>query len=181
MNVYTIYTFTNRVTGKKYVGYTGIGIGRLYSHKHSIKLGKKTKFYDAVRSYGWDNFNFEIIYQSKDEYHTKYVMEEYFIRDFDSVENGYNMTYGGNGVDSSYLKNIWNKEKRQSLSEKWTDEMKNLQREKTKVFWQNKIKSGYKVKSNETFLTCPHCFKVNNIGNSKRWHFDNCKFGMIGV
>ena len=24
-------------------------------------------------------------------------------------------------------------------------------------------------------MKCPHCFKVSNIGNAHRWHFDNCK------
>lgn len=28
---------------------------------------------------------------------------------------------------------------------------------------------------NKTELTCPHCNKVGNLGNMKRWHFDNCK------
>ena len=28
---------------------------------------------------------------------------------------------------------------------------------------------------NQQLLTCPHCGKSNNQGNSKRWHFDNCK------
>ena len=27
---------------------------------------------------------------------------------------------------------------------------------------------------NKKILTCPHCGKEANIGNAKRWHFDNC-------
>lgn len=30
------------------------------------------------------------------------------------------------------------------------------------------------AKNNTTTLTCPHCGKETNIGNAKRWHFDNC-------
>lgn len=180
MNVYTIYTFTNRITGKKYVGYTGRGFDRISTHKHSLKKGKKSKFYDAVRSYDWDNFEFEIIYQSKDKNHTKNVMENYFIQQYNSIKNGYNMTYGGDGQDSDYLRKLWNKEKRQELSNKWTDDMKNAQKEKSKSIWKSMIDNGYKVKANETFLVCPHCKKTNNLGNSKRWHFDNCKYKMIG-
>lgn len=25
-------------------------------------------------------------------------------------------------------------------------------------------------------IECPHCHKLSNMGNAKRWHFDNCKF-----
>jgi hypothetical protein len=28
--------------------------------------------------------------------------------------------------------------------------------------------------NNYKLLTCPHCGKEANVGNSKRWHFDNC-------
>ena len=31
------------------------------------------------------------------------------------------------------------------------------------------------IERNRTMLQCPHCNKTNNVGNSKRWHFDNCK------
>ena len=27
---------------------------------------------------------------------------------------------------------------------------------------------------NKTILKCPHCEKQGNVGNMKRWHFDNC-------
>jgi hypothetical protein len=29
--------------------------------------------------------------------------------------------------------------------------------------------------NNSTILKCPKCGMENNVGNSKRWHFDNCK------
>lgn len=28
---------------------------------------------------------------------------------------------------------------------------------------------------NKPIVTCPHCFKVGDIGNMKQWHFDKCK------
>lgn len=203
-NIFSIYTFTNCITNKKYVGYTKNVNDRLKAHKASVKKGIKTKLYDAIRSYGWSNFSFDIIYVSKDRDYTQNIMENYFINYFDSFNNGYNMTLGGDGVigaiswcknkkcdnlkwsderkinHSKYLKEIWDDLKKQNLSNKWTEEMKIQQKHKSEIAWKNKIDSGYKVKSNETFLTCPHCKKINNIGNSKRWHFDNCKYKMIG-
>ena len=30
------------------------------------------------------------------------------------------------------------------------------------------------TKLNKTIIKCPHCEKQGNVGNMKRWHFDNC-------
>lgn len=205
MNIFSIYTFTNGITGKKYVGYTNNISNRIRSHKASVNKGTKNKLYDAIRSYGWDNFIFEIVYQSKEQEYTQKVMENYFIEQFNSFNNGYNMTLGGDGAvgiipwsknkkcdvlkwsderkseHSKHLKMLWNESKRKELSQVWTDEKKLEQKNKSTIVWKNKIESGYKVKSNETFLDCPHCGKSNNVGNSKRWHFDNCKYKMKGI
>lgn len=199
VNIYSIYTFTNSITGKKYVGYTCDIKTRLKSHKSSLNKGVKTKLYDAIRSYGWNNFNFDVIYQSTDSIHTLKVMENYFINEYNSYNNGYNMTLGGDGAigttswckgkhpaqllwdedrkqkHSKILKDMWDDNKKKMLSEKWTDDMKEEQRNKSILAWKSKIDHGYSVKVNNKFLVCPHCDKTNNIGNSKRWHFDNCK------
>ena len=203
-DIFSIYTFTNCITGKKYVGYTNNFYNRLKRHKSCVKKGTKNKLYDAIRSYGWENFTFEIIYQSKEQEHTQKVMESYFIEQYNTFKNGYNMTLGGDGVvgiipwsknkkcdvlkwsddrkkhHSQHLKNMWNDSKRKELSNVWTDEKKLEQKNKSSIAWKNTIASGYKVKSNETFLICPHCDKSNNAGNSRRWHFDNCKYKMKG-
>lgn len=199
MDIYSIYTLTNIITGKKYVGYTGNIHTRLKRHKSSVNSGVKTKLYDAIRSYGWNNFTFEVVYRSNDKMHTLKIMENYYINKFNSYNNGYNMTLGGEGAlgkeswckgknpkqllwteerkksHSQKLKTIWCVEKRNNLSEKWTDEMKKKQSYNSVSKWNEKIEKGYKVVSNNTYLVCPHCGKSNNIGNSKRWHFDNCK------
>lgn len=48
--------------------------------------------------YGIENFEFEIIYQSKDIEHALKIMEPYFIKLFDTYNNGYNRTLGGDGT-----------------------------------------------------------------------------------
>lgn len=199
MEIFSIYTFTNSITGKKYVGYTGDIGARIKSHKSSLNKGVKTKLYDAIRSYGWNNFSFDVVYQSTDGVHTLNVMENYFIHQYDSYHNGYNMTLGGEGAPgkeswckgmhpkqllwsddrkqkhSKLLKNMWDDNKKKMLSEKWTDDMKMEQRKKSTLSWKSKIDKGYSVEVNNKVLVCPHCGKSNNVGNSKRWHFDNCK------
>lgn len=38
-----------------------------------------------------------------------------------------------------------------------------------------KRRSLHTKELNSKTLTCPHCGTVSNVGNAKRWHFDNCK------
>jgi hypothetical protein len=53
------------------------------------------KFYNAIKKYGWDCFVWEVIYRSKDYDHCLNVMEPYFIKEYDSFQNGLNSTVGG--------------------------------------------------------------------------------------
>jgi group I intron endonuclease len=102
MNIYSIYKVTNLVNGKIYIGYDSDWPTRISQHRGIYKRTDYA-FYYAIRKYGWDNFCWECIYQSKDEYHTKNVMETYFIEYYRSYVgfddcNGYNMTLGGDGT-----------------------------------------------------------------------------------
>lgn len=102
MSIYSIYKVTNLVNGKIYIGYDSDWPTRMRQHLGAYKRAKYI-FYKAIVKYGWDNFSWECIYQSKDEHHTKNVMESYFIEQhrsyvgFDDC-NGYNMTTGGDGT-----------------------------------------------------------------------------------
>ena len=104
MDIYSIYKVTNNTNGKIYIGFDSNWPNRKYSHKkrYTEQNHKKTKFYNAIRKYGWDNFNWEVIYQSLDPEHCKNVMENYFITEYKTYIgfvdcNGYNMTLGGDG------------------------------------------------------------------------------------
>jgi group I intron endonuclease len=107
--IYSIYKFTNIINGKVYIGYTNNTTKRYKTHKTKSQL-LKSAFYDAIKSYGWDNFSFEIIYQSKDGEHCHNTMEEYFIREYKSHIDegfGYNLTYGGEGQKSPTKETRW--------------------------------------------------------------------------
>ena len=98
MHIYSIYKATNKVTGKCYIGFDSNWPRRKLEHKSSAKNKKHNfKFYRAIRKYGWDNFEWSIIYQSKDGEHCKCIMENYFITTFNSMKKGYNSTLGGEG------------------------------------------------------------------------------------
>jgi group I intron endonuclease len=98
MNIYAIYKVTNKINGKIYIGFDSNWPTRKYQHKSRSKKNKTYKLYQAIRKYGWDNFDWEIIYQSFDALHTLKVMEPHFIKEYNSFNFGYNMTEGGDGT-----------------------------------------------------------------------------------
>lgn len=63
--------------------------------------------------HGVDNFAFEVIYQSCDKDYTKNIMENHFIIEYNSFNNGYNMTLGGDGGSGMTSENSskYNKER----------------------------------------------------------------------
>jgi group I intron endonuclease len=97
--IYSIYKFVNLINNKVYIGYTSNWANRLLEHQNRYAK-QDTAFYYAIRKHGWNNFAYEVIYQSLDKAHTHKIMEEYFIREYDShidEGHGYNMSYGGDG------------------------------------------------------------------------------------
>lgn len=75
---------------------------RKYAHKSSA-FNEKAKdynaqFHQAIRKYGWGNFDYEVIAELTPEEYTKEgldALERYFIKYYDSFHNGYNATEGG--------------------------------------------------------------------------------------
>ena len=97
MIIYSIYKCVNRLNGKVYIGFDSKWPNRKYEHKYNTNH-KKQKLYHAIRKYGWNNFDWEVIYQSFDGEYTLKVMENYFITEYHSYNNGYNETLGGEGT-----------------------------------------------------------------------------------
>jgi group I intron endonuclease len=97
MIIHTIYKAVNKKTGKVYIGFDSHWPNRVRIHKSSSK-NQDSKFYRAIRKYGWHCFEWFPIYQSYDREHTLNVMEKYFIEQHDSFKNGYNSTAGGDGI-----------------------------------------------------------------------------------
>lgn len=124
MQIYTIYLITNTISGTKYVGFTSKDLTeRIVTHNQSCSAGIKNKLYYSVRKNGWEKFIFESIYQSKDGHHCLNVMEPYFIKKYNTFEEGYNLTLGGEGTfgywtddnrkkQSEHISSLWTKERR---------------------------------------------------------------------
>ena len=90
---YSVYCFTNKINNKKYIGLT-CDIERRYK-QHKGGRSRAVVFCLAIKKYGFDNFDFEII-------KSNLTLEE--AKDFEKLQistlntmvpNGYNRTEGG--------------------------------------------------------------------------------------
>src|SRR5665213_120193 len=96
-----IYQAKNKLNGHSYVGFDIKWPYRKSNHKSRVKHGSTLVFHNALRSYGWDNFEWNILEESDNPKLLLETREEYYIRKLNThYENGqgYNMTYGGEGT-----------------------------------------------------------------------------------
>ena len=94
----TIYTLTNTINGKQYVGKTReTAQKRFRQHVRDAKKGSTTAIHRAIRKYGEDVFIVSQIdtADTKDELNLK---ERRWISELKTLGEGYNMTPGGEGV-----------------------------------------------------------------------------------
>lgn len=114
-----IYKITNLVNGKVYIGKTARNIeSRFYEHKYTaenIESHNSTyPLYQAMRKYGTENFNFEILEEYDDL--TIDDREKEYIKLYNSYIgfkncNGYNATLGGEGAvkyERQLIYELWN-------------------------------------------------------------------------
>lgn len=99
---YIIYKITNTVNTKSYVGFTSKTLKQRWrKHRHDAKTGRKTYLCNAIRKYGHQNFEKEVLFKTENEELAKSVMEEKCIKEHQthwSHGSGYNMTMGGDGT-----------------------------------------------------------------------------------
>lgn len=100
-----IYKYTNKITGKHYVGQTNNLQKRFNGHKSEAfnpkSPGYNLPFHIAIRKYGMENFSYDILEEIADGESQEFIdnREVYFIGYYHSLttENGYNLTLGGDG------------------------------------------------------------------------------------
>jgi group I intron endonuclease len=95
-----VYKATNKVNGKMYIGQTTYSLNvRIKEHLRSVRR-KKSKYYfhKAIKKYGIDNFDWEIIVKcnSLEELNRAEIET---IKKYNTFGGGYNLTKGGEGVN----------------------------------------------------------------------------------
>lgn len=103
-----IYTITNRVNGKKYVGQTTRDArSRWTDHAVQYKTAsgrRRIPLYNAITKYGIQNFEFRVIQLCATQEELN-AQEEYWITELNTLATGYNIRHGG-------AQNYWTDEER---------------------------------------------------------------------
>ena len=190
MIIYTIYKCVNTINGKVYIGFDSHWPNRQKIHKANHKK-VRYKFYNAISKYGWENFEWSILYQSKDREYTLRTMESHFINEYDSFKSGYNSTLGGEGVFGLSRKQSDEEKKKRSIIMKGNQFAKGkgipLSEERKQNLRKPRINSvnplslqhrqnisKSKIGKPKEKLQCPHCKKIGGSPQMKQWHFENC-------
>ena len=132
-----IYKATNKINGKCYIGQTTINIEkRKYKHEWDSKNSQDNNyFHNALNKYDKNNFEWEILEKcnSKNELDE---MEYHYIKQYNSFNNGYNITMGGEGTLGRIVSQLTRKliskankgkyegKNNPNYGNKWTDEQK---------------------------------------------------------
>ena len=96
-----IYILTNTITNKVYIGKSANANKRLERHLWNAKDDAyQTNLYRSIRKHGSQSFVMHIL-ESNISAEDIDQLEIEYIAKYDSFENGYNMTLGGEGADTS--------------------------------------------------------------------------------
>lgn len=95
-----IYKITNKLNNQCYIGQSVNIENRLYKHKlipFNVNYAEyNNQIHTAIRNFGIENFNFEIIEECEKEKLNE--REVYWISFYDSYKNGYNASVGGEQI-----------------------------------------------------------------------------------
>ena len=120
-----VYLATNRINGKRYVGQSIDFDKRKNEHRKSSLSGSRYVFHCAIRKYGFDAFDWEVlkhrefITREQNKLWMTY-WEKHYIKELNTMApNGYNLTKGGEGVVGYYPTDEYRNKKRKEALIRW--------------------------------------------------------------
>lgn len=148
-----VYKITNNKNGKIYVGITNQGVAVRWS-KHCSDANCNSTFplHNAIRKYGKDNFQIELI-EEVDDVEVLKEREIYWIKTLDSYNRlkGYNLTFGGDGTFGRFH----SEETKDKIRQKAINRKCSISTRKNMSNAQKLVKRNYS--------------KLASLSNSKRW------------
>lgn len=196
-NVYTVYKTINSINNSIY-----IGVHKTKNINDSY-LGSGILIKNAIKKYGRSNFIKEILFIFNNPYDAyskeKEIVNESFILD----GNNYNVAIGGIPTTDYYPNRIYPKGE---LHPRWgmknseeSNELRRISSSKKRHSEESKLKMSKSQKGHKSWnkgkelsdidklnksiaakkiekIKCPFCEKFNDPGNSKKWHFEKCKY-----
>lgn len=107
-----IYKITNKVNNKSYIGQTRYSLEfRWRQHQHKKD---NTYFHNAIKKYGVDNFELSVLEECDVEQLNS--REIFYIAKYNTFQEGYNLTIGGEGNHTLILDNKYDEIKELYLS-----------------------------------------------------------------
>ena len=199
MSIYTLYVKTHIVTGLRYLGFTtsqdphkysGSGTRWLnhlnkHGYNYTTEIIKQCQSKEELKEWGlyystlwnvvdsneWANLKEEAGDGGRQSEESRKKMSE-------SKKGSIPWNKGKKGVQIPWNKGLkgeqvaWNKGLKQPITEERREKLKGLEP------W-NKGKKGSQTAWNKgkemPKIECPHCGKLTDKLNAKKWHFDNCK------
>lgn len=97
MMKYCVYSHTNKINGKKYIGITSQKPEQRWRNGNGYRNNEY--FFRAIEKYGWHNFNHEILYTDLSKEEAERI-EVDLICEYKTQQNqhGYNIEFGGNST-----------------------------------------------------------------------------------
>lgn len=132
-NISGIYAWENQINGKMYIGKATNIYRRVYEEMngfHNNRHQNLKKLYNAVKKYGINNFYVIKLLECPKEFLCK--IEKLLINYYDSKNNGYNITFGGEGTLGHKVSKEQIDKQKKTLKQYWTDERKKHHSEKMK-------------------------------------------------
>ena len=118
--MFWVYSISNKVNGKRYIGVTNNIKSRWSTHRNRLLKGNHVNKYlqSDYNKYGVDNFVYEILEEISNDCSDDYVADReiYYISKYNSCDEGYNMTYGGDGYGRRIMSDVLRKEYTERIS-----------------------------------------------------------------
>lgn len=151
---YIIYIHRNKINGKVYIGQTSQNVNQRW--RNGKGYVNNTLFYRAIKKYGWDNFEHDIIFTGLDkEQADKLENEMILFFDSNNPDKGYNLTDGGQGTNGYHFteeqkKHISDIQTGRCLTEEWKQHISEAVRGENHPFYGKKLSDEHRKHLSES-------------------------------
>ena len=158
-----IYKFTHISSGRSYIGQTvqNPNQRRLEHISDSKHTPREYHFHNALRKYGVESFTFDVIASATtlDELN---LLEEKFVIQYDSINNGFNIRQAGNNK-------LHSEESKKRMSESQKAAHARRKSEGRDTFVKTRKTSGWKWSNEQKEKLKPVYKKLSKILSNKTW------------